>query len=163
MIRKISVVLLVSVLLGVGSVWAAATKDLVQGEFEFVSEVPESTWIDDEGILHVRGLPYVLTSTAGDLEITITGTTNYNQDLDTGGDGDFFGDDHTVEVTWGGLTGTFRGRHSGTTINQVGYGSHVYQGISGDFVGMKLKLYSVFYFDENRGEYEGVILNPHGE
>lgn len=81
-----------------------------------------------------------------------------------GYDGDYWGDDQTIEVTIGEFTGTFRGSHSGIRTNHtVGHSTHIYPGISGDFVGCKLRLNGTFYFAQKNGFFEGVLHNPKGE
>ena len=152
-----------------GIVWAKSTEDAVDCEFTYGATAwpPEREWTDEEGIVHYRGIAFKLTSKpgSGNMEIEIIGTCNHNRDPVTG-DGDFFGDDDLVEVSWGGLTGTFRGRHSGIAIDWVGYSTRVYQGISGDFMGWKLRLDGVSYFKSGppkEGFFEGFIHNPHGE
>ncbi len=119
-------------------------------------------WTTNGDIQHIRRLPYMLTGAGGDLEIVITGTCNHSRSLVTL-DGNLWGDDDTVEVTWGELSGTFRGRHTGKTIDWVGYTKHVYHGISGDFVGMKLMLDGVMDYATKSGSLEGILLDPHGE
>ncbi len=150
-----------------GIVWAKSTEYPVYCEFTYGGTYIAKDWTDDEGIRHIQGITYGLTSKpgSGNMEIEIIGTSNHNRDPVTG-DGDFFGDDELVEVSWGGLTGTFRGRHSGIAIDWVGYSTRVYQGISGDFVGWKLRLDGVSYFNSGppkEGFFEGFIHNPHGE
>ncbi len=152
--------LFAGVMLIVGGVYADVAEGPVEGEFVYSgTAAPASQWTDDQGILHIWGIPYELTATSGDLEIKITGVCNHNRDPETG-DGNLWGDDHTVEVTWGDRTGTFQGRHSGTSINWRGYVAHVSHGISGDFVGMELRLNAVYFYTEKRGVFEGAIYTP---
>ncbi|UCG56119.1 MAG: hypothetical protein JSU70_14750 [Phycisphaerales bacterium] len=156
-------VLLAGVLLLTGIVWAKATKDTVEGTFGYAptSWPPPRLWTDEEGVTHMRDISYWAWSTGG-LDITMYGTCNHNRDMATG-DGDFWGDDHTVEVSWGDLTGTFRGRYGGITVNHAGSSNHSYQGISGDFVGWKLRFDATWDFVGKTGAFEGVLHNPHGE
>ena len=162
----LALALLAGVVLITGIVWAKSTEDEVDCEFTYgaTSWPPEREWTDEEGIVHYRGIPFKLTSTfgSGNMEIEITGTCNHNRDPETG-DGDFFGDDPIIKVTWNNLTGTFRGRHSGYAEDWVGYWTRVCQGIGGDFEGWKLRLNGVSYFKLKAGYCEGVLHNPHGE
>ena len=134
-IPVLTLALLAGVVLMTGIVWAQSTEDSVNCAFEYAGTHTAKQWIDEEGVLHLRGITYWLLSDgdSGNIEIEIAGVCNHNYDLGTG-DGDFWGDDETVDVTWGDLTGTFRGRHSGTRTNHtVGDSNHIYQGIDGDF------------------------------
>jgi len=155
-------VLLAGVVLITGVVWAKATKDDVDCEFDYGGTYTAKQWIDDDNVLHLRGITYGLTSTSGNIEIDIGGVCNHNYDLNTG-DGDFWGDDHKVEVTWGDLTGTFRGRYGGITVEHAGISNHSYQGISGDFVGWKLRFDATWDFIGKTGAFTGILYNPHGE
>lgn len=155
-------VLLAGVVLITGVVWAKATKDEVQGTFGYAGDLSQAKiWTDAEGVTHLRNIPYSAWSTGG-LDITMYGTCNHNRDMVTG-DGDFWGDDHKVEVTWGDLTGTFRGRYGGITVEHAGISNHSYQGISGDFVGWKLRFDATWDFVGKTGAFTGILHNPHGE
>ena len=164
-IKSISILtlaLLAGVVLMTGVVWAKATKDTVQGEFGYAGDLSQAKiWTDEEGVTHLRNIPYSAWSTDG-LDITMYGTCNHNRDMATG-DGDFWGSDHEVLVTWGDLTGTFRGRYGGITVNHAGYSNHSYQGIDGDFVGWKLRFDATWDFIAKTGAFEGILHNPHGE
>jgi len=157
--------LLVCVALIVSIVWAEATEEPVSCDFNYAGTHIAKQWIDEDGVLHLRDITYGLTSIAGsgNMEMQIDGVCNHNYNLNTG-DGDFWGDDQTIEVTMGELSGTFRGSHSGIRTNHtVGHSSHIYQGISGDFVGCKLRLNGTFNFAQKNGSLEGVLHNPKGE
>ncbi len=68
------VVLLAAVLLITGIVWAKATKTPIAGTQTVQSTGdPAPDWVDDEGIIHYRGLPGVMTFPTGD----VTGTGSY--------------------------------------------------------------------------------------
>jgi len=156
--------LLAGVILITAIVWAKATTYPVDCTFDYGGTYIAKQWIDDEGVLHLRGITYTGSSKpgSGNMEIAIAGVCNHNYDLGTG-DGDFWGKDHTVVVTWEGLTGTFRGSHSGIRTNHtVGHSTHVYHGIGGEFVGWKLKLNATWDFPNKQGVFEGILHNPHG-
>jgi len=161
------VVLLAAVLIITGIAWAKATKTAVTG-ITLVTpreeHEPLREWIDDDGIWHVRGevADYVH---VGDLEGTGVGVVNLNLEVDPfTGNGDESGYS-TSEMTWGELSGTFEGRFSVTYTGWVGVGHGVYHG-TGDFAGMKLM--EDFTVDLTVGppyvvNFEGIILDPHGE
>jgi hypothetical protein len=160
-------VLLAGVVLMTGIVWAESTEFSVNCEFKYEGTYIAKQWIDDEGVLHLRGISYDLTSKpgSGNMEIDIDGVCNHNYNLNTG-DGDFWGHDHEVVVTWNGLTGTFQGSHSGIRTNHYdSYSTHVFQGIDGDFVGWKLRLNGTWNMHPSvkEGALEGILQNPHGE
>ena len=162
-ITILTLALLVGVVLMTGIAWAKSTQYSVNCEFTYGGTSTAKQWIDEEGVLHLRGITYGLTSTGGNMEIDIAGVCNHNYNLATG-DGDFWGKDHEVVVTWNNLTGTFRGSHSGIRVNHtVGCSSHVYQGIGGDFDGWKLRFDATWDFNAKTGACTGTIRNPHGE
>ena len=160
------VVLLAVVLLITGIVWAKATKTAVTG-ITLVTpseQEPLREWIDDDGIWHVRGevADYEF---LGDLVGTGVGVVNLNLDLSTG-NGDESGYS-TSELTWGELSGTFEGHFSVTYTGWVGVGHGVYHG-TGDFAGMKLMEDFTIDFTVTPEppyvvNFEGIILDPHGE
>jgi len=150
-----------------GIVWAKSTEYSVNCTFTYGGTSTAKQWIDDEGVLHLRGITYGLISDfgSGNIEIDIAGVCNHNYDLNTG-DGNFWGKDHEVVVTWDGLTGIFRGHHAGIRTNHYDSSSiHVYQGIDGDFVGWKLRLNGIWDMDPDvkAGVFEGILHNPHGD
>jgi hypothetical protein len=166
-ITILTLALFAGVVLMTGIVWAKSTQDSVNCEFTYGATVwpPPRIWTDDEGVTHYRDIPYTLTSEldSGNIEIAMTGICNHNRDMVVTGDGDFWGDDHAVEVTWGDLTGTFRGHYGGITVNHAGSSNHSYQGISGDFVGWKLRFDATWDFIAKTGAFTGTLHNPHGE
>ena len=154
------VVLLAAVLLITGIVWAKATKTSVAGDLTvIVTGTPVRYWVDDEGIEHYRGLPYI-SILSGDLNGMGNGEININ--LDPMGNGDEQG-----KTTWtgmiGDLSGTFRGHISATVINGVAHGTDVLYGTGGDFVGMKMKINFSLPYATMMTKYQGMLLNPHGE
>jgi len=163
----LTLALLAGVVLMTGIVWAKSTEYSVNCEFKYGSTSMAKNWTDDEGVQHLRGITYWLKSVAasGNMEIDIAGVCNHNRDLNTG-DGNFWGKDHEVVVTWNGLTGTFRGSHDGIRVNFTeASSSHVYQGIDGAFVGWKLRLNGIWNMDPavKAGDFEGILHNPHGD
>ncbi len=162
----LTLVLLAGVVLMTGIAWARSIEYPVNCAFTYAGTAIAKDWTDDDGVRHLRDITYWLSSDtgSGNIEIDIAGVCNHNIDT-INGVGDFWGDDHEVVVTWNGLTGTFRGSHSGIRVNYtVGDSSHVYQGIDGDFVGWKLRLNGTWDMSSAKsGILEGVLHNPHGE
>jgi hypothetical protein len=158
----LSLALIAGTTLITGNVWAKTeTFPLPTVEFTYMGTPGPETriWTTDGQIQHIRRLPYELNGVGDDLTITITGVCNHNRSLESL-DGNFWGHDQSVEVTWGELTGTFRGTHSGKTIDWVGYSTHVYHGASGDFEGCKLMLDGIFDYDTKSGILEGTLMVP---
>ena len=162
------VVLLAAVLLITGIAWAKATKTPISGTQTVQSTgAPERLWVDDEGILHYRGLPGVMTFPSGDVIGTGSYVVNVNLDPATG-NGDESGT-ATADLTWGELSGTIEGRFTGTYTAGISYGTGVYHGIGGDFVGMKM-MWS-YILDGTTGPtgtvwdatYTAIVVDPHGE
>jgi hypothetical protein len=157
------VVLLAGVMLITAIVWAKATKTPIAGRIQVIPGGPEDAeryWVDDEGIVHYRGLPASLFTLDGPLEGTGTAVVNVNYDPVTG-NGDESGT-ITFELTWGELSGTFEGRFSATYTNWVSNSSAVYHG-TGDFEGMKMMADATMSLLDFVSAYEGIILDPHGE
>lgn len=159
--------LLACVLLRTGIVWAKSTEYSVNCSFTYSGTYIARDWTDDDGVRHLRGITYWLSSDtgSGNIEIDIAGVCNHNIDT-INGVGDFWGKDHEVLVTWNGLTGTFQGSHSGIrTDYTVGSSSHIFQGIDGDFVGWTLRLNGTWNMhpDVKAGSLEGILHNPHSE
>jgi len=155
------VVLLVAVLLITGIVWAKATETPVIGTRTVTPLSPGRQWTDDDGIWHIRGASGVV-DYSGDLVGTGTYKVNLNLDMFTGN-----GDENGYSVsqlTWGGLSGTFEGSFSVTYTGFVGIGHGVYHG-TGDFAGMKLMEDIIVYLlaDPIFVDFDGIILDPHGE
>jgi hypothetical protein len=155
-----SLALFAGVILTSGAVWAEATKiPLPEVTFTYAGAPGPETriWTTDGQIQHIRRLPYELNGAGDDLTVAISGVCNHNRSLVTL-DGNFWGSDHSVDVTWGELSGTFRGTHSGKTIDWVGYSTHVYHGVSGDFEGCKLMLDGVFDYATKSGALQGTLM-----
>jgi hypothetical protein len=161
------VVLLAAVLFITGIVWAKATHTPISGTQTVQSTgSPMPDWVDDEEIMHYRGLPGVMTF-SGDVVGTGSFVVNVNLDPATG-NGDESGT-ATADLTWGNLSGTIEGRFTGTYTAGISYGTGVYHGTSGDFVGMKM-MWS-YVLDGTTGPtgtvwdatYTAIVVDPHGE
>ena len=148
-------------LLVAGIVWAkAATETPVAGQWiNFVHGDPARAWIDEDGISHIRGQPYWV-EVIGDLEGEAISVCYLNLDLATGnGDG---GGTVTYNVSWGELSGSFEGRFIVTLTDWWAAGHGVAHG-TGDFEGMKLMITLEGNFFWPWRDWEGIILDPHGE
>ncbi len=158
--------LLTIVMLITGIAWAKATKTPISGTQTVQSTgTPARLWVDDEGILHYRGLPGVMTFPSGDVTGTGSYVVNVNLDLATG-NGDESGA-ATLNLTWGELSGTIEGRFTGIYTAGISNGTGVYHGISGDFVGMKM-MWSYQFTAGDVGvpwptTYTAIVVDPHGE
>ena len=168
-VSLLTLALLAGTTLITGIAWAKSIEYPVHCTYKYGGTYIEKQWIDEDGVLHLRGIIYNLNSYpgSGNIDITIDqgGVCNHNYNLVTG-DGDFWGHDHAVQVTWEGLTGTFSGSHSGIRTNHYdSYSTHIYQGIDGDFVGWKLKLNGTWNMNPavKEGVFEGILQNPHSE
>ena len=159
----VGLVLLIAVMLITGIAWGKATKTPVTGTtLVYPRGIAEKEWIDDDGILHIRGgqADYIF---LGELTGTGVGVVNLNIDPIMG-----IGDESGYsisELTWGELKGTFQGSFSVTYTYGIGIGHGVYHG-TGDFAGMKLM--EDFTVDLTTPEpyivnFEGIVLDPHGE
>ena len=157
--------LLTIVMLITGIAWAKATKTPISGTQTVQSTgTPERLWVDDEGILHYRGLPGMMTFPSGDVTGAGSFVVNVNLDPATG-NGDESGM-ATADLTWGELSGTLEGRYTGKYTAGVSHGKGVYHGISGDFLGKKIML--SYILDTTTGlvwdvTYTAIVLDPHGE
>ncbi len=155
-------VLIASLLLATTGVQAKATKTPFTHLAIVTAEgVPERMWMDEEGILHIRGLTVTFDQT-GDMTGTSVVVANLNIDPSTGnghmwGSRTFVGTWHSP---WGDLSGTFEGRFTGTLTAGALFGKRVSHG-SGGFEGMKEKA-TVYSIGPGVSWNEGIILNPHG-
>jgi len=157
--------LLMGVVLAAGILCAKATKTPVSGTYS--SEIvgpPERQWIDDEGILHIRRMPTLATFSApgSDLVGTVNGIANFNLTWPSGtGDGSAF---WIMNVSWRGLSGTFEGRFTADIVEHyAAEAKAILHGTAGDFVGMKMLLSIQGGSYGTPLEFEGIVLDPHGE
>jgi hypothetical protein len=158
------ILILTGMILTVEYGWAQTNTNHVYGNFTYGGTADPEMWTDEAGITHLRNIPYELNSVtdSGNMEMTMQGVCHHNRDMVTGM-GDFWGEDHSVSVSWNDKSGIFEGIHNGITHDSHGYGGHLYNGIEGDFVGWKLKLRSIFYFlsePPKKGEVDGILYNP---
>ena len=153
--------LLLAAMLVAGIVWAKATKAAISGTYtSMIVGEPERSWIDEEGILHVRRMPTLTTFTSGDLVGTVNGIANYNLTWPSGtGDGSAF---WVMNVSWQGLSGTFEGRFTADIVEHWAEAEAILHGTAGDFVGMKMLLSVEGGSYGFPLEFDGVILDPHG-
>jgi hypothetical protein len=156
-----SVVFIVSLLLVSQVSWAQATRTAVSG-IMITTGVggPDKEWIVGNN-MHLRGISEMGVVT-GDLEGTFDVLGNYHLNLLTG-EGQSSGKG-TFILTGNGLTGTFEGTYVGKLID---FGDSlttflVAHGISGEVEGMKFFGTATFSWP-GPYQYEGYILDPHGE
>lgn len=156
--RKRSWLVVVAVLAVAGVAFAEATKTPVESSiFGYEVIYMGEGWIDDDGILHVRG-QRVKEFVEGDLDGDLYVESDFDVDPVTW-TGDMRGELRFV-CSWGDLEGTFEGRFSGTWDHGYFDGHWELKGTGGDFVGKQLKV-------DNYGTLpqvvEGIILDPHGD
>ncbi len=110
--------------------------------------------MDDDGVMHFRGLPIVYSLTGEIISGTLSAVVNANIDMTTGG-GDNFG---SFAITT--AEGAWEGRFSGTYTAGVPSGEFVGHG-SGTFEGMKI-MGTFSAVTPDVAMLEGTILDPHG-
>lgn len=166
MTRKTSLPLLcivglIGLLLMPGYASAQATETEVKGRMVgFVMGDPaKPAWTDEDGITHFRGVPS-WGDVTGDLEGDAYSEFNLDVNMETG---DGWGAGTVIlNVSWGELSGTFEGRYMIKFTGWLVTGSGVAHG-TGDFEGMK-DIYTLWgdFLSPDR-DWEGIILDPHGE
>jgi len=157
-----SVVFIASVLLVPGVSWDKATTEEVSAVMTRTGVIPPyKQWIA-ENILHIRGQTEIGEIT-GDLEGTYTAVGNTQLDLLTG-EGQNVGKGVLI-LTGAGRTGVFECIYVGKLSD---FGDSfilwtVAHGISGDVEGMKLMGTATWSSADGSYDFEGLILDPHGE
>ncbi len=119
---------------------------------------PGTSWVDDEGVTHVRGL-ILEVAFLGDIVGTVIQGLNYN--MDPFGDGDLHGSAEFEGTVFGEeavLTGRFSGDISGGVYSgdSIGHGT-----IGGDRAHSRLTTTGVL--GSGYGTYTGTILFPRGQ
>ena len=141
---------------------AIATKTEVSGVMLRTGVgVPEKEWVAGDN-MHLRGITE-MGEVTGDLEGTYSVQGNYHLNMLTG-EGQSFGK-LTLVLTFNGLSGTFEGTYAGK-LSDFGVSLTIWgvaQGISGDFKGMKFLGTAIWSSLDESYDYEGFILDPHGE
>jgi len=157
-----SVVFIASVLLVPEVSWDMATKTEVSGVMLRTGVgVPDKEWVKGNN-LHARGASEMGVVT-GDLEGTYSVGGNNHLNMLTG-EGQSSGK-LTLVLTFNGLSGTFEGTYAGK-LSDFGVSLTIWgvaQGISGDFEGMKFLGTAIWSSLDESYDYEGFILDPHGE
>lgn len=171
MLKKISIEVLplaVLLLLAAPAVLGEATKTTFMGiETPVFTGEPDRQWVDEDGVLHIRGLPVETIFQGTPFNFINRVTIDLNLDLATG-DGDGTGA-FTFDVTWGELRGTFQGIATLTLSREPGREllvSYVGHG-AGDFEGMKIMGNGAPTtpgqpFGQVVLMHEGIVLSPHG-
>lgn len=115
-------VLLLGLMLLTGSALGKAVFIPVSGEDAVTVTSPGESWIDDDGITHIRGLTATtITSGTDDNGVAISGAGNYQANVNLNyatGDGDMsvWG---TMTMTYGDLVGSWRTRFVSTVTGFV--------------------------------------------
>ena len=157
-----SVVFIASVLLVPGVSWDKATTEEVSAVMTRTGVIPpDKQWVA-ENILHLRSQTEMGEIT-GDLEGTYTAVGNTQLDLLTG-EGQNVGKGVMI-LTGADRTGTFECIYVGKLSD---FGDSfilwtVAHGISGDVEGMKLMGTATWSSADESYDFEGLILDPHGE
>ncbi len=154
-----SMILTAAMLLVTGIALAAATEIAVSGDQFTVAVLdPGTSWIDDEGITHVRDVILEVSFT-GDIQGSAIQGLNYN--IDPFGDGDLHGTAVFVGTIFGdeaALGGRFAGDISGGVFSadSIGHGT-----IGGAQAQSRLTTTGVL--GSGVATYAGTILFPHGQ
>ncbi len=155
----VSMTLSAAVLLVTGTASGAAIEMPVSGGQMTVGVIdPGTSWVDDEGITHVRGL-ILEVSFSGDIEGSAIQGLNYN--IDAFGNGDLHGTAEFEGTIFGdeaALDGRFAGDISGGVFSadSIGHGT-----IGGARAHSRLTTTGVL--GSGVATYDGTILFPHGQ
>ena len=153
-----SITLTAAVLMGTGTASGAATELPVSGGQMTVGVLdPGTSWVDGEGITHVRGL-ILEVSFSGDIEGNAIQGLNYN--IDPFGNGDLHGTAEFEGTIFGDdamLSGRFAGDISGGVFSadSIGHGT-----IAGARAQSRLTTTGVL--GSGVATYDGTILFPQG-
>ena len=156
--RRIAVslgsVLLASLVLVAGVVWAQVTVIPIEGTQTSVSLGPPSKqWMDDEGVLHIRGMVNLSTGQGQDINDvpwTAVGTVELDINMNpVTGTGDLIGQVQWDYTTYGELEGAFGGIVTATSTAYEWIGESIFPHGSGDFAGWQLRAnWSLVWGDE---------------
>ena len=155
----VGMTLTAAMLLITGTALGAATSVAVSGGQMTVGIIdPGTSWVDDEGITHVRGLILEVSFT-GDIEGSAIQGLNYN--MDAMGNGDLHGTAEFEGTIFGdeaALAGRFAGDISGGVFSadSIGHGT-----IGGAQAQSRLTTTGVL--GSGVATYDGTILFPHGQ
>jgi len=150
-------------LIAPGVTWAQASTEPVEGTIEDLVTIPGISWVDEDGILHVRNQiteQKVQGDIVGDQVVTIS----LNVNLGTG-EGDLHGSFELTNATAVrlGLTGSFEGRFDGLIVGGSSIFSVNGPRGSGDFDGMKMRVTGQNPAGSaDPTTYSGQILSPKG-
>ncbi len=154
-----SITLIAAVLMVTGTASGAATEVAVSGGQMTVAVLdPGTTWVDEEGITHVRGL-ILKVSFSGDIEGSAIQGLNYN--IDPFGNGDLHGTAEFEGTIFGDeamLAGRFAGDISGGVFSadSIGHGT-----IGGAKAHSRVTTTGVL--GSGVATYDGTILFPRGQ
>ena len=148
-----------ALLLVTGTASGAATEVAVSGGQMTVGVLdPGTSWVDAEGITHVRGL-ILEVSFSGDLVGTVIQRLNYN--IDPFGNGDLHGSAE-FEGTLSGVAGELAGRFAGDITGGVFSADSVGLGTIGGAKAQS-RVTTTGVLGSGIATYTGTILFPQGE
>jgi hypothetical protein len=164
MLVTMSSVLFVSMVCVTGVIWSQSIEIPIWGTQEGAEIDPGVQWVDDEGILHIRGRVITVNSAGEDAYgVPLTGTgiivQNFNIDL-VNGIGDYNGSAQ-YEYNYGDLVGSFEGINTGMLTGLVWEGEYNYPHGCGDFAGWKIRGTWVL-LPGSVTTWEGIFHIPHG-
>ncbi len=155
----VGMTLTAAMLLVAGTASAQATEVPVSGGQMTGGVIdPGTSWVDDEGITHVRGL-ILEVSLSGDIEGSAIQGLNYN--IDPFGNGDL----HGFAVFTGTVFGddaVLAGRFAGDISGGVFSGDSVGHGTVGGAQAQS-RLTTIGVLGSGVATYDGTILFPHGQ
>jgi hypothetical protein len=141
--------------------WAGATFTPVSGIMHYDVVDDGKQWLDEEGILHIRGALMEWEALAGEGSFVGTGWGIYNTNIDpVTGDGDTQAF-HYLDFSLGELSGTFGGHSDSIYEGFVMTGEFVANG-DGGFAGMKLRTDVTLVSSSGLASYDGILHDPQG-
>jgi hypothetical protein len=149
-----------------GALWAQSVEIPGWGTQEFTIIDPGVQWVDDEGVIHIRGRVTTQDLVGEDVYgIPITGMgiveENFNLDQATG-IGDYVGSAH-YDYNYGGLVGSLEGVTTGTTMTGIIWeGEYNFPHGGGDFAGWKGRGTFSLVTGNPFSTWEGIWHIPHG-
>ncbi len=155
----VGMILTAAMLLVTGTASAQATEVPVSGGQMTVGVIdPGTSWVDDEGITHVRGLILEVSFT-GDIQGSAIQGLNYN--IDPAGNGDLHGFaafEGTILGDEAMLAGRFAGDISGGVFSAESVGHGTIGGAQAHS-----RLITIGVLGSGVAEYAGTIHFPHGQ
>ena len=166
MIATVGAALFVSMMFITSAVWAQSIEIPISGTQELMSIDPGVQWVDDEGILHIRGrvtTRYLVGEDAYGISITGMGIVEENFNIDQAtGVGEVNGSAH-YDYNYGDLVGSLEGVLTGTsTTGIVWEGEYSLPHGGGDFAGWKGRGTWMVLTGSTISTWEGIWHIPQG-